>query len=120
MRTKADAERAGKGVPWRLRQHRVSHAAAGVDPDQERCQIARVMEIGLREMTQVFQVAIREDAVRAVRLQRRFEFRKIDAHHHGALLRELLREALRTAPPAYIAGQEQDNTRYPRRRERDR
>ena len=41
---------------------------------------------------------------------------KIDAHHHGALLCELLSKTLSAVAPTLIAGQEQHEARRSRRR----
>jgi hypothetical protein len=90
-----------------LRQHRIGHAGAGVHADNQRRKIGRAVKIGLHEVAQVFQVAIGKYALGAVRFQHRIEFWKIDAHHHGALQRKLLRQGVGTRVPALIAGQEQ-------------
>jgi hypothetical protein len=98
-----------------LREHGVRHGGTGGNSDQYRRQIRGIVEIGLDEVTQIFQIAIGENALIAIGFEVRLELRPIDAGDHRALLHELPSHGVRGGIPAFVARQEQHKTRRRRR-----
>ena len=63
------------------------------------------MQVGLNEVTQIFQIAIGEHALASIGFENRFELRQIDTDDYGSLLREQFGQRVGAAVPAFIARQ---------------
>jgi hypothetical protein len=106
IRTESQTQRACKRVFRCLCQYAIGHGAAGRNADQYGRKIGGVVKVSLNVVAQVFEIAVGEYALAAIGPERDFEFRQVDADHHRPLLHELLRQGVRAAVPALIAGQE--------------